>query len=70
MKETIFIKNIKQLNTVGELKKLLENYPDETELVADTENATTELYVGITNPVGDRDFEEQEILIFGGNRTE
>ncbi|UWX55757.1 hypothetical protein NYZ99_04865 [Maribacter litopenaei] len=70
MKESIFIKNIKQLNTVGELKKLLENYTNETEIVADTENATTELYVGITNPVGDRDVEEQEILIFGGNRTE
>ena len=70
MKESIFIKNVKQLNTVGELKKLLENYPDKTELAADSENATTELYIGITNPIGDRDVEEQEILIFGGNKTE
>ncbi len=70
MKESIFIKNVKKLNTVGELKKLLEKYSDETELVAETENATTELYIGITNPIGDRDTEEIEILIFGGNRTE
>lgn len=70
MKESIFIKNVKQLNTVGELKKFIKNYPDETKLVADTENAITELYIGITNPVGDRDVEEQEILMFGGNKTE
>ena len=70
MKESIFIKNIKQVDTVGELKKLLDKYPNDTELVADTKNAVTELYIGITNPVGSRDVEEQEILIFGGNRTD
>ena len=69
MKESIFIKNIKQVDTVGELK-LLDKYPNETELVADTKNAVTELYIGNKNPVGSRYVEEQEILIFGGNRTD
>ena len=70
MKESIFTKNVKQLNYVGELKELLEKYPDDTELVADTESGVTELYIGITNPIGDRDVEEIELLIFGGNKAE
>ena len=70
MKESIFTKNVKQLNYVGELKELLEKYSDDTELVADTESGVTELYIGITKPIGDRDVEEIELLIFGGNKAE
>ena len=29
MKESILIKNIKQVNPIGELKKLLDKYPNE-----------------------------------------
>ncbi|MBZ9730392.1 hypothetical protein LB467_11915 [Salegentibacter sp. JZCK2] len=66
MKESIFIENVKQINNVGELKKMLEKYSDNTELVAQTSNRTTELYIGTTHPIGDRDTEEETLLIFGG----
>ncbi len=70
MKESRFIENVKQVSTVKDLKAVLEKYPDETELVAEAKQAITELYVGTTHPVGDRDTEEEIILIFGGNNNE
>ena len=45
MKNSISIKNVRQLSNVGELKKILDAYSDETELIAEIENAVTELYV-------------------------
>lgn len=67
MKESIFIENVKQIKTVGDLKKILEKYPNNTGLVAETSKAITELYIGTTHPIGDRDTEEETLLIFGGN---
>jgi hypothetical protein len=67
MKNSIFTENVKQVKTVGELKLILDKYSDETELVAETSNAITDLFVGITYPVGDRETEEETLLIFGGN---
>lgn len=66
MKESIFIENVKQINNVGELKKILEKYSNNTELVANTNNRTTKLYIGTTHTVGDRDTEDETLLIFGG----
>lgn len=48
------------------MEKILDACPNETQLVAETENALTELYVGIKNCVGDRDAAEKN----GGNKTE
>lgn len=67
MKKSIFIKNVKQIKTVGELKKILEKYPEDTRLVAKTSNAIIDLYIGTTHPVGDRETEEETLLIFGGS---
>ncbi len=69
MKESRFIENVKQVKNVKELKEILEKYPEDTELCAETEEAITDLYIGITHPVGDRDTEEQIMLIFGGNNN-
>jgi len=66
MKESKFIENVKQINNVGELKNLLKTYPDDTKLVATTSNRITELFMGTTHPVGDRDTEEETLIIFGG----
>ena len=43
----------------------MKNYPENTELVATTNSAITNLYVGEINPTGGRDTEEQIALIFG-----
>lgn len=67
MKKSMFIENVNPIENVGELKKILDKYPEGTGLVARTSNAITELYVGITHPIGDRDTEEEILLIFGGN---
>ena len=69
MKKNIFIEDVKQINNVGELKKILEKYSDNTELVATTNNRTTELYIGTTHPIGDRDTEEETLLIFGSKEN-
>lgn len=69
MKENVFIENVKQIKNVGELKKILEKYSEDTELVANTNNITTELYIGTTHPIGDRDTEEETLLIFGGKEN-
>ena len=69
MKESRFIKNVKEVRTVKELKEILEKYPDDTNLAAETEQAITDLYIGTTHPVGDRDIEEEILLIFGGNNN-
>ncbi|SHG68456.1 hypothetical protein SAMN05444483_12211 [Salegentibacter echinorum] len=66
MKESISIENVQQVKNVGELKKILEKYSDNTELVANTHNGVTELYLGTTHPIGDRDTEDETLLIFGG----
>lgn len=63
----MFIKNGKEVANVGDLKSILEKYPDDTGLAARTGNAITDLYISITHPIGDRDTEEQILLIFGGN---
>ena len=67
MKESLHIENVKQIGNVGELRKLLEKYSDATELAAHTTNAITDLVIGTTHPVGDRDTEEEILLVFGGN---
>ena len=59
--------NTKVVSTVAELKELLNNFPEETELVGLSGFTTTELYVGETHMVGDRDAEDEKILVFGGN---
>lgn len=69
MKKSIFIENVKQINNIGELKNILRAYPDDTELVAKTGNGITDLYIGTTHPVGDRDTEEETLLIFGGKEN-
>ena len=69
MKESKFIENVKQIKNVGELKNLLKTYPDDTALVARTSNGITELFMGTTHPVGDRDTEEETLIIFGGKEN-
>lgn len=61
---------MRQLSSVGELKKNLDPKLDKTELVAETESAMTKLCVGIANRVRNRYFLNKEILIFGENRIE
>ena len=68
MKNSRLIKNVKEVQTVGELKLILEEYSNDTKLSAETSNAITDLFVGITHPIGDRDTEEETLLIFGGNQ--
>ena len=66
MKENIHVSNVTQVMTVGELKKILEKYPNDTELIAETSNAMTELYIGTTHGIGGRDAEDETILVLGG----
>ena len=67
MKNSLHIENVKHIENVGELRKILEKYSDDTELAARTSNAITDLFIGTTHPVGDRDREEETLLAFGGN---
>jgi len=64
--------NSKSIDTVGELIEKLKKYPSNTEighLTGDKNNIkyTKELYLIETNQIGDRDTEEELLLVFANN---